>query len=223
MTLPLTAMPHSAFNNILPTCCSFFSSSLFTLHRRAMSSTANNNSASNPGGRPSNTTRSAPNMALDASSSANCDPAANAYTQITLPGGITITVQAPNLVFTFGDQPSSSSSEQQGRTAAPFILRQLSASVNANVNGNDSNSSNGNGSSGNGSPGLNSSTSSPPSSNSSAEINRILAYLKRANNRLLSSYRAQAASRGAPEEVSRKRSSPPGTSSEAAEAAPEGE
>ncbi|KAH9396662.1 hypothetical protein TYRP_002954 [Tyrophagus putrescentiae] len=42
-----------------------------------MSSTANNNSASNPGGRPSNTTRSAPNMAPDASSSANCDPAAN--------------------------------------------------------------------------------------------------------------------------------------------------
>ncbi|KAH9401497.1 hypothetical protein TYRP_016889 [Tyrophagus putrescentiae] len=194
-----------------------------------MSSTANNNSASNPGGRPSNTTRSAPNMAPDASWSANCDPAANAYTQITLPGGITIAVQAPDLVFTFGDQPSSSSSsEQQGRTAAPFILRQLSASVNGNGNGNDSNGSNGNGSngngsSGNGSRGLNSSTSSPPSSNSSAKINRILAYLKRANNRLLSSYRAQAASRGAPEEVSRKRSSPPGTSSEAAEAAPEGE
>ncbi len=193
-----------------------------------MSSTANNNSASNPGGgRPSNTTRSAPNMAPDASSSANCDPAANAYTQITLPGGITIAVQAPNLVFTFGDQPSSSSSssssEQQGRTVAPFILRQLSASVNANVNGNgnDSNSSNGNGSSGNGSGGLNSSTSS---SISSAEIDRIRAYIKRANNRLLSSYRARAASRGAPEEVSRKRRhSPPGTSSEAAEAAPEGE
>ncbi|KAH9401572.1 hypothetical protein TYRP_016966 [Tyrophagus putrescentiae] len=103
-----------------------------------MSSTANNNSASNPGG-PSNTTRSAPNMAPDASSSANCDPAANAYTQITLPGGITIAVQAPNLVFTFGDQPSSSSSGQQGRTATPFILRQLSASVNGNGNGNASN------------------------------------------------------------------------------------
>ena len=39
-------------------------------------------------------------------------------------------------MFTF-DQPSSSSSEQQGRTVAPFVLRQLFASVNANGNDND--------------------------------------------------------------------------------------